>query len=956
MTRISLLGSSADKPQATPPTPESTEFYIVGSNWGNPGLFSEGDTYYRKPEWLSPVYDTGLGAATITQNNLLFSGNDKTIVMPNGGMRYGYIDSGNNAYVHGFRMDGNGSFHSSLDHNFLTGNVDKMLLGDTQTCILDTSGNVYVLGRNAAYALGTGSTNESDSNLYLNTVTITGCKDIAMIQGENQATTFYVIKNNGELWGWGRNTNWQLGQGNNTTNKESPVQIGGDSDWDKLWPPNAYFAKHMFAQKTNGDLYGWGANNNYEQIGISAGNNSNIKSPTLIENIGASGSTYVKEVAGHNAYTLFLLDNGDIWGCGFWRDKLCLGLGYSSGTAETIVSSPISLNDNLGVSGFDHISVSYSILDPGSSYSGDCNFAIKGDAIYVWGGYGGNSLSFALPMAISKTGNGPLPAIDAYIGSTKVSHDIKDQELQIYTPELFLTGVTFSGIQVHKFSSIGNNPLSVFLSNETGIYYIESMEYNQPYWCVADNNIGESIGASLNSSRNTSITTCGSADYRQYINPPLLRQKDISFDRINYLNPQYEIPFMAFTSGNSLFTCGLANGINTGQYIYNYLDTSGTYVDDHFYTGSNYKLVTTLGSIDPEYVTDVSESSTIYVGNWFVAIIDPDDNNSLKYIGTNYNYIKTKTEYDQSCSMFQSNEFTFDPRHLVTGYDFRYMYDTGLPNNGSYNTGINRIWMNVGVGLVETTDNRLYIKGDLATGLADESPPSPSGSRGQFWEMTNTPYSGGIKDCWVSPNIDSTYSLVPQLAVLDNSGNLWYSTWGTRYYESTQAETKLFNYFITGDVHSAYLSELDECNFVVLNDGKLYTWGHNTGARLLLGDDTDRMLASGLVQVGIDSDWSGVYFAPSHHEFTSQTLTTPSFFYNSTFFSDLGLTIPEIKGDDRHITLLRKTDGSFYFGGLYEGDALGQAPYTGLSYTEATGLPTGCSYVLPINAGFIFVM
>ncbi len=82
------------------------------------------------------------------------------------------------------------------------------------------------------------------------------------------------IKNDGTLWAWGSNTFGQLGDGS-TTDKNSPVQIGSESDWQSVGT-GSY---HTMAIKTNSSLWTWG-NNNDGQLGD--GTTTNRLSPLLI--------------------------------------------------------------------------------------------------------------------------------------------------------------------------------------------------------------------------------------------------------------------------------------------------------------------------------------------------------------------------------------------------------------------------------------------------------------------------------------------------------------------------------------------------------------------------------------------------------------------------------------------------------------------------------------------------
>src|SRR5882757_7601777 len=71
-----------------------------------------------------------------------------------------------------------------------------------------------------------------------------------------------AIKTDGTLWGWGANASYQLGIGNSTI-QPTPVQISAATNWAKI----ACGFKHTAAIKTDGTLWAWGDNSYYE-LGI----------------------------------------------------------------------------------------------------------------------------------------------------------------------------------------------------------------------------------------------------------------------------------------------------------------------------------------------------------------------------------------------------------------------------------------------------------------------------------------------------------------------------------------------------------------------------------------------------------------------------------------------------------------------------------------------------------------
>ena len=79
--------------------------------------------------------------------------------------------------------------------------------------------------------------------------------------------TVAAVKKDGTLWAWGNNTGGQVGD-NTTIRRSSPVQIGALTNWAQV-SVGATGAVHCSAIKTDGTLWGWGANP-FGQIGDSS--------------------------------------------------------------------------------------------------------------------------------------------------------------------------------------------------------------------------------------------------------------------------------------------------------------------------------------------------------------------------------------------------------------------------------------------------------------------------------------------------------------------------------------------------------------------------------------------------------------------------------------------------------------------------------------------------------------
>ena len=118
------------------------------------------------------------------------------------------------------------------------------------TMAIDTTDKLWAFGRNNEGQIGTNTTSVTQ---YSSPVQI-GTDSWKTVAVGRQHTI--GIKTNGTLWGWGRNTENQLGDGTSTS-KSSPIQIGSDTDWNIVTAGGA----KSFAVKSNGSLYGAGTTN-----------------------------------------------------------------------------------------------------------------------------------------------------------------------------------------------------------------------------------------------------------------------------------------------------------------------------------------------------------------------------------------------------------------------------------------------------------------------------------------------------------------------------------------------------------------------------------------------------------------------------------------------------------------------------------------------------------------------
>ncbi len=169
---------------------------------------------------------------------------------------------------------------------------------------------IYGWGRNSEGQLGLGNTTNVSSPNQIGSLS-----EWYDVSASYYAT--FAIKGDNTLWSWGQNNSGVLGLGTGAGNRSSPVQVGTLSNWAKVDGSGFYSCA---AIKTNGTLWTWGENT-YGGLGL--GDILARSSPVQV------GSLTNWSKVGFGAYhCLSIKTDGTlwVWGGGFYNYGQ-LGLG-----------------------------------------------------------------------------------------------------------------------------------------------------------------------------------------------------------------------------------------------------------------------------------------------------------------------------------------------------------------------------------------------------------------------------------------------------------------------------------------------------------------------------------------------------------------------------------------------------------------------------------------------------
>lgn len=170
--------------------------------------------------------------------------------------------------------------------------------GTSFTGAIKTDGTLWMWGQNTFYGqLGDNTTSSKSSPVQ----TITFATNWSFVACGNYHTA--AIKKDGTLWTWGLNSYGQLGD-NTIIRKSSPVQtISGGTDWSSV----ACGKDMTAATKTDGTLWGWGRNSNGQ-----IGDNTIIHRSSPVQTV-ALGNNWTFVSLGYNYFTAALKADGTLW-------------------------------------------------------------------------------------------------------------------------------------------------------------------------------------------------------------------------------------------------------------------------------------------------------------------------------------------------------------------------------------------------------------------------------------------------------------------------------------------------------------------------------------------------------------------------------------------------------------------------------------------------------------------
>lgn len=263
-------------------------------------------------------------------DRLLSAGQYATFALSTNGTLYSWGSDGNG-------MLGNGTSSEVSPAVVSLTNVVQVDAGSSHAMALRADGTVWGWGYNANGEIGDGGTSSSTVPKQVTHYSIT---DVRKVKAGDGFTM--VLKNDGTLWGWGKNASGQLGTVNTIASK-TPVQVKGVNGVGVMTDVVDFDlgTDHVLALTSDGSVYAWGEGND-GQLGLNSTGDRNA--PTKITTL-----SNVVTISAGDARSYAVLNDGRLFAFG---DNISGKLG-DGGTTDKLVPTMLNVTGIIDVDAAD---------------------------------------------------------------------------------------------------------------------------------------------------------------------------------------------------------------------------------------------------------------------------------------------------------------------------------------------------------------------------------------------------------------------------------------------------------------------------------------------------------------------------------------------------------------------------------------------------------------------------
>ena len=218
--------------------------------------------------------------------------------------------------------------------------------GVENTFAIKNNGTLWGCGSNLYGSLGINSTTLINPT-FQQITTATNWVKIAPTYGFTIA-----LKTDGTIWAWGQNDNYQLGNSPASPEQLFPIQVGTDTDWVEIATGTNRIS---FAIKSDGTIWGWGSNPS--SIIVLGSGTANVATPTQV---GIATDWLTMSVGGQ--HILAQKSDSTLWSWGG-------GIGLGVGGTPTVTNTPQQISTDKWVSFSASSSGSFGVKEDGTLWA-----------------------------------------------------------------------------------------------------------------------------------------------------------------------------------------------------------------------------------------------------------------------------------------------------------------------------------------------------------------------------------------------------------------------------------------------------------------------------------------------------------------------------------------------------------------------------------------------------------
>lgn len=251
------------------------------------------------------IVDIKTTSATNTNSNTI----SHTLLLAEDGTLFGFGSNENGQLGLGDFVER--SIPTEISHANLSGKtISKIATGAQNSMVISTDGSVFIWGIGGNGEMGYGNTNNLNVPTEATHVTALNKTFIDGAIGHSDASTnasFIIVANDSSVYGFGENSDGQLGLGNKTDNY-IPTQITSTNIAGKKPIALSAGIKSSMLLMQDGSVYSFG---NTQRVGINGSSFADKTEPTLLNNAAILGKKIVA-ISSHDEHGLAILDEGTI--------------------------------------------------------------------------------------------------------------------------------------------------------------------------------------------------------------------------------------------------------------------------------------------------------------------------------------------------------------------------------------------------------------------------------------------------------------------------------------------------------------------------------------------------------------------------------------------------------------------------------------------------------------------